>query len=77
MPFKLIEDVIDIKKKVCGIFATISCNNGSYSILDTEEDLNNFVDSIFEILNMYFEFVTNTLILLLPYNSYNFISEVF
>ncbi len=62
MLFKLFEDFVNMKEIICGIVATIICNSSSHLILSMVADVNKFVDSILEIITMFFEFASNTLI---------------
>lgn len=62
MLFKLFEDFVNMKGIICGIVATIICNSNSHLILSMVADVNNFVGSILEIITMFFEFASNTLI---------------
>ncbi len=54
--------MVHTKKKICDIVATTSYNHSSRLIPDKKVDESNFVDSLFKILTIYFEFVLNVLV---------------
>lgn len=76
MLFEFLENVVDTKKRICGIIATTNCNNSNRLTLATNADVSNLMYSIFEILIMYFEFASNTLISFFQCNSHNSISGI-
>lgn len=60
MLVRFFENVVDRKEKICSIITMTNCNQNRCLILGTRIDIIDFLNSIVEILKLYFEFVSNT-----------------